>query len=163
MNKKLSVNSKWDKLELKIPPALLVALFAVAMWVIATLVPGLTVRMVGMSAVAGVFVAVGLFIIRAGAMAFGQARTTLDPRYPDQTSALVVQGIYRYSRNPMYLGFTSLLIAWAAYLGNLASVVLIPLFIAYMNRFQIGPEERALQAAFGKEYTAYRAKVRRWL
>jgi protein-S-isoprenylcysteine O-methyltransferase Ste14 len=72
-------------------------------------------------------------------------------------------GVYRWTRNPMYLGMAVLLLAWGLWLANGAALAVISLFVAYLNRFQIAPEERALQARFGDEFTAYRARVRRWL
>ena len=76
---------------------------------------------------------------------------------------MVRSGIYRVSRNPMYLGFLLALLALAIFLANPLSLVLVPLFVVYMNRFQIGPEERALVALFGQEFASYSLKVRRWL
>ena len=94
---------------------------------------------------------------------FLRRRTTINPLQPESASALVTGGIYRLSRNPMYLGLATLLLAWAIYLGNVAALAGLPCFILYMNRFQIAPEERALEARFGAEYFAYRTRVRRWL
>ena len=94
---------------------------------------------------------------------FLRRRTTINPLKPASASALVTEGIYRFTRNPMYVGLATLLAAWAIYLGNLAALAGVPLFIIYMNRFQIAPEERALEARFGAEYIAYRARARRWL
>ena len=83
--------------------------------------------------------------------------------HPEAASAIVTVGIYRFTRNPMYLGFLLLLIAWAVFLGNIVSALMPLLFIAYMNRFQIAPEERALHARFGVPYETYLRSVRRWL
>jgi len=85
------------------------------------------------------------------------------PFTPDQSSTLVSTGIYRYSRNPMYLGFLLALAGWCVYLANWASMLLLPLFIVYMNRFQIAPEERALHRHFGQPFTNYTQAVRRWI
>ena len=82
---------------------------------------------------------------------------------PDSTSSLVVSGIYKYTRNPMYLGFLLVLLGWATFLSNLAALALLPAFVVYMNHFQIGPEERALGSLFAQEYQAYHARVRRWI
>lgn len=78
-------------------------------------------------------------------------------------TSLVATGIYRISRNPMYPGFLLVLLGWCAYLANWASAFLLPAFEAYMNRFQIQPEERALSARFGSQFLAYCGSVRRWL
>jgi protein-S-isoprenylcysteine O-methyltransferase Ste14 len=74
-----------------------------------------------------------------------------------------VSGIYRLTRNPMYLGFLSVLFAWAIFLSNALAFVFLPVFVLYMNRFQIKPEEKALRALFGPQFVMYTARVRRWL
>jgi protein-S-isoprenylcysteine O-methyltransferase Ste14 len=72
-------------------------------------------------------------------------------------------GVYRISRNPMYLGFLLALAGWAVYLSNAGAAVLVPAFVAYMTQFQIKPEERALLAKFDSEFAQYTSRVRRWL
>lgn len=99
----------------------------------------------------------------AGVLAFRQASTTVDPRNPQASNALVVRGIYRWTRNPMYLGFALLLFAFAVWLGKLPAMLLVPLFMAYLQRFQIKPEEEALKARFGPAFAMYCQQVRRWL
>jgi protein-S-isoprenylcysteine O-methyltransferase Ste14 len=87
----------------------------------------------------------------------------VDPTRPDHASTIVTAGIYSLTRNPMYLGFLLILAAWAAWLGNLPACLALPVFVKYMNRFQILPEERFLGGKFGAAYDAYRLRVRRWL
>ena len=150
-------------LELKIPPVALVVLFALVMWLLAQLVPALALPMSWRLLLAGIFAIAGIAIAMSGVLAFRRANTTVDPRVPQQSSSLVIRGIYRYSRNPMYVGFLLLLAAWAFNLSSVAALVLLPLFVLYMNRFQIAPEERFLLQKFGAEYQAYTKQVRRWL
>jgi protein-S-isoprenylcysteine O-methyltransferase Ste14 len=150
-------------LELRIPPLVLVALFALAMWLLAQLVPPLALPAVWGLVLAGIFAGAGVAVAVSGVLAFRRANTTVDPRVPQQTSSLVARGIYRYSRNPMYLGFLLLLTALACYLMNAVAFILLPLFVLYMNRFQIAPEERHLLHKFGAEYQSYTTQVRRWL
>lgn len=107
--------------------------------------------------------AVGVLLDAIALLHFFRRRTTVNPLKPASAAALVTGGIFRFSRNPMYLGLATLLLAWAVYLGNLAALAGVALFVLYMNRFQIAPEERALEARFGAEYIAYRTRVRRWL
>ena len=152
-----------QKLELKIPPVVLVALFALAMWLVAQLVPAGMEPAVWHSVLAGIFAGAGIVVALLGVLAFRRANTTVDPRVPEQSASLVVRGVYRYSRNPMYVGFLLSLMAWAFYLMNAAALALLPLFVLYMNRFQIVPEERFLLQKFGADYQAYCASVRRWL
>lgn len=150
-------------LELKIPPVVLVALFALAMWLLAQWLPPLALPQSWRLVLAGAFVVVGVVIALSGVLAFRRADTTVDPRAPEQSSSLVVRGIYRYSRNPMYVGFLLLLVALGCYLMSAAALALLPLFVWYMNQFQIAPEERHLLQKFGAEYQAYCQRVRRWL
>ena len=134
---------------------------ALTMWGIARLLPfGVLPHLPGVAiAVAGIGVGVGL----AGLWSFHKARTTINPLDPSQATHFVSKGIYLLSRNPMYVGLVCCLIAWAIWLSYLLTWIGIPLFIAYMTRFQIIPEERALRMKFGKEYENYCLKVRRWL
>ena len=103
-----------------------------------------------------------LVIAGAGVRTIRRADTTLNPLKPETSSALVTSGIYRYTRNPMYLGMATWLLAWSAWLGTPIGLLGAPLFMLYMNQFQIGPEERALRTLFGAEFEAYAARVRRW-
>jgi protein-S-isoprenylcysteine O-methyltransferase Ste14 len=119
-------------------------------------IPGATWLFAG-SAIAGIGIAV------IGVVEFRRAGTTVDPRVPGQSAQLVASGVYRYSRNPMYVGFLLVLCGWAVLLGNALSLLLVPAFVVYMNHFQIAPEERAMREKFGAAYTQYADTVRRWL
>jgi protein-S-isoprenylcysteine O-methyltransferase Ste14 len=99
----------------------------------------------------------------AGLAAFRRARTTVNPLQPDRASALVSAGIYRYTRNPMYLALAMALLAWGLWLGHAVAPCGVAIFVAWMNRYQIAPEERALAGLFGAEFERYRREVRRWL
>ncbi len=151
-------------LELKIPPLLLMLLFALGMWLLAPLTAPLSAQLALYTTVLALCLAVtGIAVALAGVLAFRRAKTTVDPRLPQQSSSLVLVGIYRYSRNPMYLGFLLLLAAFACYLQSLLALAFLPLFVLYLNQFQIKPEERFLQQKFGKDYQVYLHNVRRWL
>lgn len=150
-------------LEHRIPPPLVAALFGAAMWVLARVVPGLALALpIRIGATAAIFL-VGAVFCLAGVASFRRARTTVNPLKPEQASALVSSGVYRWSRNPMYVGFALFLVAWAAWLASPWTLLGVAGFVLYMNRFQIGPEERALAALFGDEFRRYCARVRRWL
>jgi len=151
------------KLELKVPPLALVVMFALAMWLQASLTPALSFSGVWQVPLAAVLTALGGAIASAGVLAFRRAHTTVNPTQPESSSSVVSHGIYGYSRNPMYVGFFLLLLAVAALLGNLLALLWLPLFVTYMNRYQIVPEEHALQANFGADYSTYLARVRRWI
>jgi protein-S-isoprenylcysteine O-methyltransferase Ste14 len=99
----------------------------------------------------------------AGVISFRRAKTTVNPMKPGTTSSLVTTGIYRITRNPMYVGVLFVLVAWAVFLSSVWAFVGPLVFVLYINRFQIAPEERVLSAMFGTAYSNYLAKVRRWL
>ena len=82
---------------------------------------------------------------------------------PQKASALVTSGVYRITRNPMYLGMLLVLAGWGVWLGNAAAFVGLPLFVAVLNLLQIAPEERVLRERFGDAFTRYAARVRRWI
>lgn len=149
-------------LELKVPPLALTVFTALLMWGLPAgmKLPSLGELQVALSAAAA---CVGLWVCVAGVVAFRQSSTTVDPRTPGAASSLVVSGIYRYTRNPMYLGFLLVLLGLAFYLGKLSALAFLPVFVAYLNELQIKPEERALRARFGREFDAYTERVRRWL
>ncbi|MEO8280563.1 MAG: isoprenylcysteine carboxylmethyltransferase family protein, partial [Ideonella sp.] len=105
----------------------------------------------------------GIGISVAGLLAFRRAKTTVNPTKPERASALVTTGIYRVTRNPMYLGLALVLIAWAVFLSSAWALLGVVGFALYMGRFQIAPEERALSRLFGSEFESYKASVRRWL
>jgi protein-S-isoprenylcysteine O-methyltransferase Ste14 len=150
-------------LELKIPPLLLFALCAAGMYGLAMAAPALSFTTTGTGLAAGVVAAAGAGVAIAGVAAFRRNRTTVDPRTPDKSASLVSGGVYRLSRNPMYLGFLLLLAGWTLFLSNLAPAFVLPVFVAYMNRFQIEPEERILAAKFGAPFADYLTTVRRWI
>jgi protein-S-isoprenylcysteine O-methyltransferase Ste14 len=136
---------------------------AVAIWLIAARVPGLAFDFPGRVPLAAAIATLGLAIDFLSLLRFLRARTTINPLSPGKASALVAEGLYRYTRNPMYLGLLLVLTAWTLYQGNVLGLAVLPLFVAYLTRFQIVPEERLLAAKFGGSYEAYRRAVRRWI
>jgi protein-S-isoprenylcysteine O-methyltransferase Ste14 len=106
---------------------------------------------------------IGRAITVAAGMRFRQARTTFDPLKPREASVLVTDGVFRVSRNPMYLGLALLLIGWALWLGTVSPWLVPPLFVIVISVVQIVPEEQALEELFGETYLAYRHRVRRWI
>jgi protein-S-isoprenylcysteine O-methyltransferase Ste14 len=150
-------------LELKIPPVGQTIVVAVGMWLASRYAPSLSVTIPARVFLAAFVAGFGIVVAVPAVKAFRSADTTVDPRSPDKASQLVVAGIYRFSRNPMYLGLLCLLAAWAFWLSNLLAFAWLAVFVLYMSRFQIQPEERALTAQFGDDYRAYMRSVRRWI
>lgn len=151
------------KLELKLPPALLVLIIAFLMWLVAVNYSTLSIPPTLRYAGFGLFLFGGILIIVLGGLQFKSSSTTVNPITPEASSALVTAGIYNYSRNPMYIGFLLMLIGWSVFLASLFALALTVIYVAYMNRLQIEPEERALAVIFGDQYLAYKSRVRRWL
>lgn len=150
-------------LELRIPPPLAAVAVAATMWALARCLPVLALD-IGPGSWLALFVASCALALDIVALrAFVRARTSLNPLRPAAASTLVTHGAYRISRNPMYLGLALWLLAFGLWLANAASIMAVTLFVAYIDRFQIRPEERALHARFGAEFERYRNTVRRWL
>jgi protein-S-isoprenylcysteine O-methyltransferase Ste14 len=152
-----------NRLELAIPPPVVMLVIGLIMWLLSRLFPALALPWGSNVTAAVVLGLAGLAISLAGIASFKRASTTVDPRQPGQASTLVTFGIYRHSRNPMYLGVLLTLIGWAVFLGNVLALATAFAFVPYMNKYQIGPEERLLQEKFGGAFSAYKAKVRRWI
>lgn len=149
-------------LQPRIPPPLVTLAAALVMWLVAWAVPSMRLA-IHLPMLAVAIAVAGLIVVLAGVAQFRRASTTVNPLNPAAASSLVVTGVYRFTRNPMYLGFASILLAWAIFLSNPLCLLVLPAFVAYMNRFQIMPEERALRALFPGDFEAYRSLVRRWL
>ena len=146
-------------LENRIPPPLVAIITGLLMW--AATRPAFTL---GTGLWPGLLIAaLGMAVCLAGVLSFHRARTTVNPLHPERASALVDSGIYRLTRNPMYLGFAILLVAWAVVLGSVVSLIGVVAFMLYMRRFQIRPEERALNALFPDDFARYCGRVRRWI
>ena len=152
-----------NALELKVPPPVLALVLALAMWVVSRLTQTFEVDASLRIAVAIAIALVGGAFSAAGITAFRGAQTTLNPMKPEMASSLVTSGIYRVTRNPMYVGLLFVLVGWAAYFCTPWALAGPVVFVAYMTRFQIAPEEKALMSAFGEAYASYKARVRRWL
>lgn len=150
-------------LELKVPP---VATFLVALVMSNRLADVFVFADVALPYKEGAFILCFILSGLVGLSAlfqFRRAKTTVNPTKPDQASTIVDSGIFNYSRNPMYLALLLLLLGVAYWHQNWVSLLVVVLFVLYMNRFQIQPEERILERIFGHAYTDYKARVRRWI
>lgn len=107
-------------------------------------------------------VAMGIVIALWALAAFRQANTTFNPHSPHRSSALVTTGIFQISRNPMYVGILLVLLGLVMHQGSLFGIFVVILFMVYINRFQIVPEERIMLDKFGVDYQEYKMRVRRW-
>ena len=106
-------------------------------------------------------IAVAVLVGFWGAVQFRRHDTTIIPF--EQSTALIAKGPYRYSRNPLYISMTLILVGLWILLGSLSPVVVVPLFVWWISSRFIANEERHLEAQFGRTYLEYKTKVRRWL
>lgn len=152
-----------SSLELKIPPALVAVVAALIMWGVYLVTPLIQIP-AGIRVTAAASIAViGGCVSLAGIISFRRMQTTINPTRPDKASLLVVSGVFKVTRNPMYVGILLALVAWALFLSSPWTLIGPLTFVLYITRFQIAPEERALDTLFGSDYTAYKARVRRWI
>ena len=126
-------------LDCKIPPVVVLIVSASIVVGIPYIFPFYGIRSIGLCIF---FIVLGVIVAFSGVWEFRRSKTTLNPTTPEKSSRIVDTGIYRFSRNPMYLGMA---------------------FMLYITRFQILPEEKTLKEIYGEPYKEYLTKVRRWL
>ncbi len=144
-------------------PVILVFILVLLMYVVDATGAGVSISFAYQGVISLAIFLFGLGIVAMGGYRFRKANTTVDPRNPEKTTSLVTDGLYRYSRNPQYIGFLLWLLAYTIYLGNVINLCFLPVFIVLVNSLFIRPEEAAMAKLFGKEFSIYQAKVRRWI
>ena len=152
-----------SSLELKIPPDVVWVAVAGLMWLASRVSAGFGAAEPFRRPIAVLLIVIGTGLIVGGRLALDRAGTTWHPTEPGRTTALVTSGVYRFSRNPVYLGMEIVLLSWAVVLASPAAILVSMIFVAYVNRFQIRPEERTLAATLGQDYRDYSQRVPRWL
>lgn len=151
-----------SSLKLKVPPPIVLIISALLMWLLSEYFPTVSessLRLV----IAPILACSGFIIAVSGILSFRRVATTIHPTTPSKTSSLVTVGVYKFTRNPMYIGLLLILIGWAVFLFSLYSAFILIAFVLYLTEFQIKPEEEALLIIFGEEYEAYKKSVRRWI
>lgn len=150
-------------MKLKVPPPLVLIVAVMLTYAAGSWFPGLTFRFPGQVVLAVIMFFLGLVPDLLALLTFVRRKTTVNPMKPGDASTLVTDGIYRISRNPMYLGLLFLLVAASLFFSSYLSLLIIPVFVWYLTEFQIKPEEEILKARFGETYEKYLRKVRRWV
>ena len=150
-----------DKFKNKIPPTILTLLFLIFNYIIS--LNSLKIDIPYKYFFTTLLLILGFYIIIRSSRLFAQAKTSIDPLRPFKSTSLITNDIYKYSRNPMYFGYLLILLSSSVYLGNVISIIIIPLFIFIINFIQIIPEEETLKDLFGPTYDEYLSKVRRWI
>jgi protein-S-isoprenylcysteine O-methyltransferase Ste14 len=150
------------RLHLKMPPAVLAAFIAGAMWISDHFLYHVEPSVLQFYTGSPIALLGGL-ISATGLLTFWRAKTTVNPVHPERTAALITSGVFHFSRNPIYLGLVITLFGLSMRLGSLPGLIGPLIFAFYVHYFQILPEERILAAVFGEPYEHYKARVRRWL
>ena len=150
-------------MRLRIPPGVQLLLFSFAMLVINRYVVKASFGFTGINEFALFCLTGGVVMIGSGIVTFRKAKTTVTPLHPDKASSLVTIGIYQYTRNPMYFGLLLILFSIGLYLQNLTSMFVLPIYVWFISKYQIIPEEEALQKVFGHDYKNYQNRVMRWI
>ena len=146
-------------LENKIPPLIILMFSLLLTFFLKNLLEVFTFRY--QIFISLLFLCFAILFFLTGIIEFRKHKTTLNPLIPEESTTLVKTGVFKLSRNPIYLSLLNLLIAFSIYLGSFLGLFVIPLFVIYMNLFQIVPEEKALLKLYGKEFENYCLNVRR--
>jgi len=146
-----------------IPPPVALLIGIALTWWLSQLAPATNVDWVWLPWLAGVLFAAGLTLMFASIWTLWRAHTTVNPFHPERARHLVTAGVYWISRNPIYLGDALLLAGVVCWLGQPMGLLVLALFVLFIDRVQIRDEERALVERFGQAFEAYRERTRRWI
>ena len=148
-------------LKTKIPPPIIAIAFIVILYISSFWMDRFIFE--GQSIFSLFIFILGLGCVLSASTQFRRINTTVNPLHPESASHLVVDGIFKFTRNPMYVGLCAVILAFGFYVGTWFVFILLPLFVISINYLQIVPEEVALQKLFGDEYVSYCNSVRRWI
>ena len=148
-----------------IPPPIVFIVCGALMWLMSKIWPSVDFAMSHQTLVFWIVLLAGLSLLSGGVSNIFKYKTVIHPNLDSlsKATALVTTGVFRYTRNPIYLGMAVMLIAWTIYLGNWLALVGVVVFVAFISRYQIIPEEEALERVFGQTYLRYKKRVRRWV
>ena len=148
-------------METKIPPPLVTLIFGLSIYFSRELFPTIEIKY---SFYVGIFLLLlGFLILISAVRLFRIDQTTVNPLSPKQATKLVTEGIFKFSRNPMYLGMACVLASLAMFFNIIGGIVCIALFCAYITKFQIVPEEKAMLDLFSEDFNQYKQTTRRWI
>jgi len=148
-------------METKIPPPLVTLAFGMSIYFSRGMFAVIEIQY---AFYLGIFLLLsGFFILVSAVRLFRKDKTTVNPLSPEQATKLVTDGIFKYSRNPMYLGMAFILGSIAVFFNLLGGIILIALFCTYITKFQIIPEERAMRYIFSDDFDKYTKETRRWV
>tara|TARA_X000000368_G_scaffold71246_1_gene51839 strand:+ start:634 stop:1080 length:447 start_codon:yes stop_codon:yes gene_type:complete len=145
----------------KIPPPIVTLVSALLIFFSKELFPNYAFDYQSMLSIV-IFVS-GLMILISAVSLFKKKETTVNPMNPEKASSLVVDGVFKHTRNPMYLGMSVVLLSISIQFNLIGGLLIVSLFVAYITAFQIIPEEEAMEENFGEEYLSFKRSTRRWI
>ena len=148
-------------METKIPPPIVTLLFGLSIYFSRGIFQAVEVKYSFYIAI--LLLILGLTVLISAVRLFRKDKTTVNPLSPEQATKLVMDGVFKYSRNPMYLGMAFILGSIAVFFNLIGGIILIALFCFYITKFQIIPEERAMSNLFSQDFDKYKQKTRRWI
>tara|TARA_B000000475_G_scaffold124003_1_gene100216 strand:- start:2715 stop:3161 length:447 start_codon:yes stop_codon:yes gene_type:complete len=148
-------------METKIPPPIVTLVFGLSIYFSRGIFQAVEIKY---SFYIGILLLIlGLAVLIFAVRLFRKDKTTVNPLSPEQATKLVTDGIFKYSRNPMYLGMALILCSIAVIFNLIGGIVLVALFCFYITKFQIIPEERAMSNLFSQDFDKYKEATRRWI
>lgn len=145
----------------KIPPPIVTLFFGVCIYLSQELFPEFNFEYFTILSYVSYFA--GLSILILAVLLFRKQNTTVNPIKIDNASSLVTSGVFKFSRNPMYLGMVMILFGFALMFNLVGGILFVLLFMIYITKFQIRPEEEVMERLFGEDFIKYKHKVRMWL
>ena len=149
------------KLNNKVPPPIVTLICGLGIYLSRSLFPTYNHASIGI--ISALFLSLGIMTLIAAVLFFIKRKTTLSPLQPEKASSLVVSGVFKHSRNPMYLGLSLILLSVAVQFNFVGGILIVFMFIAFITKFQIIPEEIAMEKLFGEEFSRYKKRTRRWI
>ena len=148
-------------METKIPPPIVTLIFGFATYLSRKIFPEIEIQYASFF---GMFLLLlGFFILISAVKLFRNDKTTVNPLSPEQATKLVTNGIFKISRNPMYLGMAVILASVAVFFNIIGGIIFMALFCLYITKFQIIPEEKAMKELFAQDFEQYMQATRRWI
>jgi len=145
----------------KIPPPIVTLFFGLCIYLSKSFFPEFSFSI--LSSLSIISFIVGISVLVTAIISFKNHETTINPISIEKASSLVVTGVFKYSRNPMYLGMFLILLSISFKFNLIGGIVLTMLFAGYITKFQIIPEEIVMNKLFGDEFEKYKNKTRRWI
>ena len=145
----------------KIPPPIVTLVFGLCIYLSKSFFPEFSFSI--LSSLSIISFIVGISVLVTAIISFKNHETTINPISIEKASSLVVNGIFKYSRNPMYLGMSLVLLGLTFKFNVIGGLLFTGIFMLFITVFQIKPEEVAMEKLFDQEWKDYTKNVRRWL